>query len=120
MAERNVDVLVIGACTAGLYFAGLMARQGYRVLICDKAPEENLGTEYHIIHIGQEHFKHFGLHEPRPGDPEYVASFNLAILRSALNNWPKKTRAPVLVLRRAALIRRLAAWAREQGAELLF
>jgi flavin-dependent dehydrogenase len=119
MTERNVDVLVVGACTAGLYFAGLMARQGYKVLVCDRAPEEQLGTEYHIIHIGREQFKRFGLHEPVPGDPEYVASFDLAILRSALNNWPKKTRSSVLVLRRAAMVKRLAAWAREQGAELL-
>ncbi|MDR1898761.1 MAG: hypothetical protein LBQ55_01980 [Treponema sp.] len=53
IAERNVDVLVIGACTAGLYFAGLMAGQGYRTLVCDTVPEEEQGNQYHIIHLGR-------------------------------------------------------------------
>ena len=118
--EREVDVLVIGGCTAGMYFAGLMAKQGYRTLVCDKAPEEKLGAEYDVIHIGREHFKRFGLHEPVPGDSEYVANFTHGILRSALNKWPKRSRMDVLVLRRQQLIRRLAAWAREQGAEILY
>ena len=118
--ERDVDVLVIGACTAGLYFAGLMARQGYRTLVCDKSSEKDLGKDYYIIHIGKGQFARFGMAEPVPGDPEYVASFDLSMLRSALNNYPKKSRASVLVLRRAEMIRRIAAWAREQGAELFF
>jgi flavin-dependent dehydrogenase len=118
--EISVDVLVIGGCTAGLYFAGLMAKQGYKVLVCDKAPEEKLGAEYDIIHLGREHFKRFGLREPQPGDPEYVANFTRSILRSALNNWPKNKHSDVLVLRRQPVIRRLAEWAKAQGAQILY
>ena len=118
--EISTDVLVIGGCTAGLYFAGLMAGQGYKTLVCDKAPEEKIGAEYDIIHIGREHFKRFGLHEPGPGDPEYVANFTRSILRSALNNWPKNSKSDILVLRRQLLIRRLLAWAKEQGAEIMY
>ncbi|MDR2742697.1 MAG: hypothetical protein LBB98_11180 [Treponema sp.] len=117
--ERNTDVLVVGACTAGLYFAGLMARQGYRTLVCDRSSEADLGRRYDIIHIGQEYFGQFELPEPGPGDPDYVTTFHRSILRSALDKWPKNTLADVLVLRRAPLMKRLAAWAREQGAELL-
>jgi flavin-dependent dehydrogenase len=117
--ERNVDVLVAGACTAGLYFAGLMARQGYKTLVCDHSSEADLGRRYDIIHIGQDYFGQFGLPEPGPGDPDYVTTFHRSILRSALDKWPKNTRADVLVLRRAPLMKRLAAWARAQGAELL-
>lgn len=118
--ERDVDVVVAGGGTAGLYFAGLMARQGYKTLAADSAAESDAGNEYYIIHIGKEHFVRFGLHEPVPGDREYVASFNLSVLRSALNRYPKKNRASILVLRRAELNRRLASWAREQGAELVY
>jgi electron-transferring-flavoprotein dehydrogenase len=117
--EKDTDILVVGACTAGLYFAGLMARQGYKVLICDRSSEADLGRRYDIIHIGQDYFKQFGLPEPGPGDPDYVTTFHRSILRSALDKWPKNSRADVLVLRRAPLMKRLAAWAKEQGAELL-
>jgi electron-transferring-flavoprotein dehydrogenase len=116
----NTDVLVIGGCTAGLYFAGLMAKQGYKVVVADKSSQERIGDRYNIIHIAREHFARFGLPEPQQGDPEYVAKFERSILRSALNNWPKNTRNSILVLRRTPLIKRIAAWAKEQGVELLY
>ncbi|MDR3248253.1 MAG: FAD-dependent monooxygenase [Treponema sp.] len=117
--EQDTDVLVAGACTAGLYFGGLMARQGYRVLICDPSSEDALGSRYDIIHIRQNNFNRFGIPEPKPGDEDYVTIFHQSILRSALDKWPKNHRSEVLVLRRAPLMKRLLAWAREQGAIFL-
>jgi flavin-dependent dehydrogenase len=96
-----------------------MARQGYTVLVCDHSSGEDLGRHYDIIHIGQEYFRQFDLPEPGPGDPDYVTTFHRSILRSALDKWPKNSRVDVLVLRRAPLMKRLAAWATAQGAELL-
>jgi flavin-dependent dehydrogenase len=96
-----------------------MARQGYRVLVCDRSPEEELGRRYDIIHIKQDNFSRFGIPEPKPGDSDYVTMFQRSVLRSALDKWPKNNRSDILVLRRAPLMKRLAAWAREQGAELL-
>ena len=118
--EIATDVLVIGGCSAGLYFGGLMAQQGYKVLVCDQSPEKILGAQYDIIHIERQHFKRFGLHEPMPGDPEYVANFTRGIHRSALNNWPKNKHCDVLVLRRQQIIKRLAEWAQAQGAEIMY
>ncbi|MDR1586754.1 MAG: hypothetical protein LBS57_04795 [Treponema sp.] len=118
--ERNVDVLVIGGCTAGLYFAGLMAEKGYRTLVCDCSTEDKLGSRFDVIHIGKEHFARFGIPEPGPGDSDYVRCFHRSILRSALDKWPKSNRSDILVLRRVGFIRRLTAWARERGVEILF
>jgi electron-transferring-flavoprotein dehydrogenase len=118
--EKTYDVLVIGGCTAGLYFGGLMARQGYKVLIADKSPEDKLGGAYTIIHIGEDSFTRFGLPVPREGDPDYVRFFDRSVLRSASNKWAKSYHTPILVLRRSLLMKRLAAWAREQGAETLY
>jgi len=118
--KREVDVLVVGGATTGLYFGGLMARQGKRVLICDSASEDELGAVFDIIHIAKEHFERFGIKEPAPGDEAYVSSFTRSIQRSALNNWPKNSYGNTLVLRRVPLIKSLLAWALEQGAELLF
>ena len=120
MQKREVDVLVVGGATTGLYFGGLMARQGKRVLICDSSSEAELGAVFDIIHIAQEHFERFGLEEPVAGDEAYVSSFNRSIQKSALNNWPKNSYRSTLVLRRVPLIKRLLAWALEQGAEILF
>ncbi|MDR2747691.1 MAG: FAD-dependent monooxygenase [Treponema sp.] len=116
---EDSDVLVVGACTAGLFFAGLMARQGYRVLVCDRSPETELGRRYDVIHIRQENFNRFGIPEPKPGEPDYVTMFHRSIHQSALDRWPKNHYSEVLVLRRGGLMKRLAAWAREQGARIL-
>jgi electron-transferring-flavoprotein dehydrogenase len=118
--KKNVDVVVAGGCSAGLYFAGLMARQGFKTLVCDRSSEEKLGDRYNIIHIAKEQFGRFGLREPDTGDPEYVAEFSRSIQKSALDRWPKNSFTTIKVLRRGPLMRRLAAWAREQGAEILF
>ncbi|MDR0411800.1 MAG: FAD-dependent monooxygenase [Treponema sp.] len=118
--EKETDVLVVGACTAGLYFAGLMAQKGFRVLVCDRSSTADLGCRYDIIHIGEEYFSRFGLPKPGPGDEDYVDTFHKTTLVSALNKYPKNASADVLVLRRVPLMRRLAAWARSCGAEIMF
>jgi flavin-dependent dehydrogenase len=96
-----------------------MARQGYSTLICDASPEAEIGIRYDIVHIGKEQFRRFGLREPVPGDSEYAGTISRNILRSALDRWPKSIPVETLALRRKPLMRSLAAWAREQGAELL-
>ncbi|MDR3174304.1 MAG: FAD-dependent monooxygenase [Treponema sp.] len=116
----NVDVLVVGGCTAGLYFGGLMAAQGYKVLVCDSAAEDKIGSRYTVIHVGKEYFDRFGIPEPKPGDSDYVTSFNTVILLSARNRFPKKKTIPTLVLRRHELMRRIGGWAKDRGVELLF
>ena len=36
------DVIIVGACTAGTYFSGLLAKRGLNVLVIDRDTEENL------------------------------------------------------------------------------
>lgn len=120
MSGSSVDVLVIGAGSAGLYFAGLMAEQGLDVAVCDEVREERLGTRYDVIHIARKHFAEFGLPEPGPGDSSYIRSFTHAIQKSALNNWPKNSYEEILVLRRAPLMASTLIWARGKGADVHF
>ena len=118
--ERQTDVLVVGGCTAGLFFAGLMADQGYKVLVVDKSGEADLGRRYDIIHIGTEQVKAFNVPIPVQGDEDYVSAFSYNISRSALDRWPKGSHNQVLVLHRHLFIKRMVKRAKEKGVEILF
>lgn len=117
--EKEYDVLVVGACTAGLYFAAQMARQGYRTLVIDKDGESTLGKRYDIFHLGKAAFARFGVEAPQPGDADFVRTFTQVFSRSALDRYPKVTNEEIYVLRRHPFMLRLAAWARKLGAEVL-
>lgn len=117
--EKQYDVLVVGACTAGLYFAARMARQGYKVLVIDKDGEDTLGSRYDIFHLAKKTFERFGVDPPKPGDAEYVREFSQLFTRSALDKYPKTANQETFVLRRHPFMLRLMAWAREQGADVM-
>ena len=42
------DVIIVGACTAGTYFASLLAERGLKVLVMDKDSEANLAKRLDI------------------------------------------------------------------------
>lgn len=107
--EKQYDIVVVGACTAGLYFAALMARKGYRVLVIDRDSEEQLGRRYDIFHLAKKTFERFGVEPPKAGDAELVRDFSQLFMRSALDNYPKTTNQETFVLRRHPFMLRLAA-----------
>ena len=45
------DVIIVGACTAGTYFSGLLAKRGLKVLVIDRDSEENLAKRLDIVWI---------------------------------------------------------------------
>jgi digeranylgeranylglycerophospholipid reductase len=113
--EKEYDVLVVGGCSAGLYFAAAMARQGYRTLLIEKDGAEAYGRRYDIFHLGKETFRRFGVEEPMPGDPDFVRTFTRIVSRSALDQYPKNATTEVFVLHRPAYMKRLEVWAKKQG-----
>ncbi len=117
--EKEYDVLIVGACTAGLFFAMQMARQGYRTLVIDKDGESALGKRYDIFHLGKATFARFGVEAPRPGDADFVRTFTQVFSRSALDRYPKVANEEIYVLRRHPFMLRLMKWAQELGAEVI-
>lgn len=45
------DVVIVGACTAGTYFANLLVKEKLKVLVIDKDKEEDLSKRLDIIHF---------------------------------------------------------------------
>ena len=80
------DVVIVGACTAGTYFAGLLAKRGLKVLVIDRDSEENLAKRLDIIHFTRDSYGQFGVEPSGEGDPEFVRNFHVCYGKSALNN----------------------------------
>lgn len=116
----NYDVIVIGAGTAGTYFAKLLAEQGYSVLVVEKDPREKLGNRLDIFHIDKELFEKFGVPAPSTTDQDYVSEFEFGISKSAYDRYPKYTRYPFVVMHLTLFLARLVGWAESFGVEYAF
>ena len=115
----NYDVLVVGSCTAGLYFAKRMAEQGYSVLVVDKCKKEDCGKRLEIFHMDLEEMQRYHAPAPEAGD-DYVHSFDFSASRSALGKWEKYHEHTVYVMKLPNYIQRLIRWADEYGAHFSF
>ena len=114
------DVVIVGACTAGTYFAGLLAKRGLKVLVIDRDTEETLAKRLDIIHFTRDSFDEFGVAPSGEGDPEFVRNFHVCYGKSALNNHLKTNYINVAVLHLPLFIKRLRADAVAAGAHFRF
>ena len=114
------DVIIVGACTAGTYFAGLLAERGLKVLVLDKDSEANLAKRLDIIHFTRDSYAQFGVEPSGEGDEEFVRNFNVCYGKSALNNHLKTNYINVAVLHLPLFIKRLRKTAAEKGAQFRF
>ena len=114
------DVVIVGACTAGTYFAGLLAKRGLNVLVIDRDTEENLAKRLDIIHFTRDSYEEFGVDPSGEGDEEFVRNFHVCYGKSALNNHLKTNYINVAVLHLPLFIKRLRKTAVEAGATFQF
>lgn len=114
------DVVIVGACTAGTYFAGLLAKRGLKVLVIDRDSEEDLAKRLDIIHFTRDSFREFGVVPSSEGDAEFVRNFHVCYGKSALNNHLKTNYINVDVLHLPLFIKRLRKYATEAGAHFRF
>ncbi|MEJ3744535.1 NAD(P)/FAD-dependent oxidoreductase [Actinomycetes bacterium KLBMP 9797] len=121
MAEKSYDVIVVGARCAGSPTAMLLAREGYRVLVVDKAtfPSDTVST--HLIHPpGVAALRRWGLLDRLmatgcPPIARYAFDFGPFTLAGA----PGTAEAPVAYApRRTVLDKLLVDAAAEAGAEV--
>ncbi|MCL2195805.1 MAG: FAD-binding protein, partial [Oscillospiraceae bacterium] len=124
----SYDVLVIGSGTAGLFFARKMADQGYKVLVADKAPAEELGSRLAVFHIDKEMFGKLDVPMPVPGDADHVAQFDAGTYYPPFGQYMKRhdgkqnivwAHYPFLLCKLKEFIVRLRAWCAEAGVDFL-
>ena len=116
----NYDVVIVGACTAGTYFANLLGRAGLKVLVIDKDTEENLCKRLDIIHFTSDSYKEFGVEEAKEGDEDFVHRFEVCYSKSALDQHLKTNYLKVDVLHLPLFIKKLRKKAMENQVEFRF
>jgi len=111
-----MKILVAGAGHGGLAAAGLLAKQGARVTVFERCPEENLGYDWtdvlNLACLGEA-----GIALPpetwRASDMTFISPSRREVTAYASESLEA-------VIERRALLRHLIAFARESGAQLLF
>ena len=116
----NYDVVIVGACTAGTYFSGLLGKAGLKVLVIDKDAEADLRKNLDIVHFTRDSYAQFGVSPSGPGDEEWVRDFTVCYSKSALNNHLKTNYLDVAVLHLPLFIKRLRQDAISKGVKFRF
>lgn len=113
------DGIIVGAGTSGSYLGRRLAEKGFKILIIDKLPKEEIGNKYDIVHIQKRDFDRFKLPEPEEGD-DYAFEFSATAAYSAFGNHPKRGSNPTVGLRLHRYTLRLNRWAEAAGAEIKY
>ena len=85
---KNYDVVIVGASTAGSYFARRMAEKGFTVLMIDRSSRDKISPEYDIFHKEKKEMERFGLPEVKEGDGICEFVFSDQDMLSAYSNYP--------------------------------
>lgn len=114
------DVVIVGASTAGSYFARRMAERGFAVLVIDRSTKERISPDYDIFHMGKDEMEHFGLPKVEKGDGIYAFEFSEQYMYSAFGGHPKPSPTCVIGMHKHDYIVRMNEWAVEAGAEIVY
>ncbi len=112
---EQYDVIVVGAATAGSYFARKIAEAGHSVLVLDKLPKDSLGRRLDIFHVAAADFARFGIPLPEKND-DLAFSFSGGQTFSAFDRYPKQSGTSVVGMHMPRYIARMNRWAQEAGA----
>lgn len=118
--KTSYDVVIVGASSAGAYFARRMAERGFSVLMIEKETPETLSREYDVFHMGRQEMERYGLPQPQPGDGVYCFAFTDDTQFSPYGQHPKPGKTDVIGMHKNGYMLRMDAWAQAAGAEILY
>ena len=113
----EADAIVVGAGSAGSYFAWRLSRAGYRVLILEARRLSDLGKHIEIFHMDQVRFDQFEIPHPEP--PELIHTEEASRTWSPDLRTSFPVRYPFYVLHMPAFLQRMHGYARQAGVALL-
>jgi flavin-dependent dehydrogenase len=118
MAELlKADVVVVGAGSSGCYFAWRLGQAGYRALVLEKQPLEQVGQRIDIFHMDEVRFDEFGL--PHPTGEELVGHYATGLAWSPDLEVQNEVRYAFYVMDKPAFHQRMHGYVREVGGEIL-
>ena len=117
---KNYDVVIVGASTAGSYFARRMAEKGFTVLMIDRSSRDKISPEYDVFHMEKKEMERFGLPEVKEGDGICEFVFSDQDMLSAYSNYPKPAPTEVVGMHKHDYIVLMNDWAAEAGAEVVY
>jgi len=118
--KKSCDVLVIGAGTAGTYYAWLLAKQGVSVTVLERDGRAGVGKRLDVFHIDSVKFEEFGVPVPKAGDKDFICILRDNVSLSPDGSYPKIVTYPFHVLRLTPFLHRLYGLAEKAGVKFVF
>jgi len=115
--SKTYDVAVVGAASAGSYFARKMAEHGLKVLLIDKLSEDTIGSKYDIFHVPAECFDQYGLPKPEEG-VDYSFRFDETVANSPSQKYSRVSPNRVVGMHMHPYMKRLNNWAKDAGVQI--
>jgi len=117
ITEERVDVLVIGAGTAGSYLSRKLAAAGFECLVLEKESLEALGSHIGPFHMEEVAFERFDI--PPPAGDELLHTMSRMTMWAPGLRRSFGFRMPTLVMDKPRFIQRLHQYAREAGVRIV-
>ncbi len=117
---KNYDIVIVGASTAGSYFAQRMAEKGFSVLAVEKSSKEKISPDYDIFHMGKAEMELYDLPKVSEGDGIFEFEFTDSDMMSAYGNYPKYSPSTTVGMHKRAYIQLMNECAAKAGAEIVY
>ncbi|MFC2015475.1 NAD(P)/FAD-dependent oxidoreductase [Chloroflexota bacterium] len=113
----NADVVVVGAGTSGCFFAWRLCQAGFRTVVLEKEPLQELGRQIDIFHMDEVRFDEFDL--PRPTRDEFLGHHATGLAWSPDLEVQNEVPYAFYVMHKPSFQQRMHRYVTEAGGEII-